>query len=78
MEGIMYGYMRVSAKDQNEDRQRIALQDFGVEKNRIFLDKQSGKDFQRPAYNRVVRKLKADGRLRRVGPDKGGHWEVAE
>lgn len=50
--------MRVSSRDQNEERQKIALMEFGVSENSIYLDKQSGKDFQRPAYKRVVRKLK--------------------
>ena len=58
MSGRIYGYMRVSSRDQNEERQRIALLEFGVPKESIYLDKQSGKDFQRPAYKRVVRKLK--------------------
>ena len=58
METKLYGYMRVSSKDQNEERQRLALIEFGVEERYIFLDKQSGKDFTRPAYQRVVRKLK--------------------
>ena len=53
-----YGYMRVSSKDQNEDRQRIALLTFGVSEDRIFLDKQSGKDFHRTAYQRLLKKLK--------------------
>ena len=43
-----YGYVRVSTKDQNEDRQIIAMEQFGVERKNIFLDKQSGKDFNRP------------------------------
>lgn len=52
-----YGYMRVSAKDQNEARQKIALRDFPVPERNIYLDKQSGKDFNRPAYQRLVGKL---------------------
>lgn len=59
----LYGYMRVSSREQNEDRQRIALQEFGVSESRIFLDKQSGKDFQRPAYKRMLSKLKPDDTL---------------
>lgn len=55
-----FGYMRVSSKDQNEERQRIALVEFGVPPENIYLDKQSGKDFQRPGYKRVIRKLKPD------------------
>lgn len=58
MNGITYGYIRVSSKDQNEDRQRIAMHDAGVDKRHIFMDKQSGKDFDRPGWRRVLRKLK--------------------
>ena len=53
----IYGYARISSKDQREDRQIIALNNFGVE--HIFIDKQSGKDFNRPQYNKLSRKLKA-------------------
>ncbi len=58
MSGIIYGYMRVSTREQNEERQRLALVNFGVEEKRIFLDKQSGKDFSRPAYQSLVRRIK--------------------
>ena len=53
-----YGYIRVSSRDQNEDRQRIAMRDAGVEDARIYMDKQSGKDFDRPGYRRLLKKLK--------------------
>lgn len=53
-----YGYIRVSAKDQNEERQLIALKELDVNLDRIFMDKQSGKDFQRPQYKKMVRELK--------------------
>lgn len=53
-----YGYVRVSSTDQNEDRQISALMEAGVSKENIFMDKQSGKDFDRPAYKKLVRKLK--------------------
>ncbi len=53
-----YAYIRVSTKEQNEDRQRVAMLDFGVEEGNIYLDKQSGKDFERPGYQRLMRKLK--------------------
>lgn len=53
----MYGYVRVSAKDQCEDRQLLAMREFGVAENSIFLDKLSGKDFQRPQYKRLMRRL---------------------
>ena len=53
-----YGYVRVSTREQNEQRQMIALREFGIPDKYIFLDKQSGKDFERPSYKRLVRKLK--------------------
>ena len=53
----IYGYMRVSSKEQNEDRQKIALTEIGVPENNIYMDKQSGKDFERTQYKRLLRKL---------------------
>ena len=53
---MIYGYVRVSTKEQNEDRQLVAMREFGV--NRIYTDKQSGKDFERPQYQKLLRKLK--------------------
>ena len=53
-----YGYVRVSTREQNEDRQMIALEQWGVPKERIFMDKLSGKDFERPSYKKLVRLLK--------------------
>ena len=58
MENLTYGYARVSAKDQNLARQIIALRDFGVQDEMLFLDKESGKDFNRTQYRRMMRKLK--------------------
>ena len=58
-----YGYVRVSTREQNEDRQLIAMAEFGVAAEHIILDKQSGKDFDRPGYRRLVRKLKAGDTL---------------
>ena len=58
-----YGYVRVSNRDQNEDRQLISLKEAGVVRENIFVDKQSGKDFDRPAYKRLIRKLKPDDLL---------------
>lgn len=55
---MIYGYVRVSTKDQNEDRQRIALIDAGVPPQNIILDKLSGKNFDRPGYRRLCKKLK--------------------
>ncbi|MBR2896159.1 MAG: recombinase family protein [Oscillospiraceae bacterium] len=56
----IYGYIRVSSCDQNEERQIIALRNVGVDESRMFLDKQSGKDFERPNYKKMLRKLKKD------------------
>ena len=53
-----YGYARVSSKDQHQDRQIFALKNFGVDK--IFIDKQSGKDFNRPQYKNLLRRLKSN------------------
>ena len=53
-----YGYVRVSTADQNEDRQLIAMSEAGVPADHIYTDKQSGKDFERPAYKKLVKKLK--------------------
>ena len=54
----MYGYIRVSTKEQNEGRQVFAMMEFGVEKKLLIIDKQSGKDFNRPEYQRLVSVLK--------------------
>lgn len=54
-----YGYIRVSTKDQNEARQIIAMLEAGLQEKCLYLDKQSGKDFERPAYKRLMRKLRA-------------------
>ena len=53
-----YGYARVSSKEQNEQRQMIALTEFGIAKKNIYMDKQSGKNFDRPRYKRLVKKLR--------------------
>jgi len=58
MERAVFGYVRVSSKDQNTDRQVIALRDYGVEQDRIYVDKMSGKDFDRPQYCKMVKKIK--------------------
>lgn len=60
---MIYGYIRVSTREQNEDRQLIALQEMAVPETNLFIDKQSGKDFQRPQYKKLVRKLKKDDLL---------------
>ena len=54
----VYGYVRVSTADQNESRQILALSELGVTGKMVYVDKQSGKDFKRPAYKRLVRRLK--------------------
>lgn len=58
METKIYGYIRVSTKEQNEDRQLLALKEFPVPETNIFMDKLSGKDFNRPQYRRLIRKIK--------------------
>lgn len=58
MQNKHYGYVRVSSKDQNEDRQMDALAPYHIPSNQIYMDKQSGKDFKRPAYQRLMKKLR--------------------
>ncbi len=58
-----YGYVRVSTKEQNEERQTIALREVGVTEKQLYIDKQSGKDFNRPQYQRLLRKMKKDDLL---------------
>ena len=60
---MIYGYIRVSSTDQNEDRQRIAMEAKDVPKKNIYIDKQSGEDFQRPQYQKMVKRLKTDDLL---------------
>lgn len=55
-----YGYVRVSSREQNEDRQLDALRGMEIEERNIFIDKQSGKDFERPQYKRLVRKVRRE------------------
>lgn len=59
----IYGYVRVSTRDQNEERQLIALLELQVPKKNIFIDKQSGKDFDRPCYKKLLRRMKKDDLL---------------
>ena len=54
----VYGYIRVSSRDQNEDRQMVAMQGLAIPERHIFMDRQSGKDFLRPQYQRMVKKLR--------------------
>lgn len=60
---MIYGYIRVSSRDQNEDRQLIAMKELAIPDRNIFMDKQSGKDFNRPQYKKLIRKLKRDDLL---------------
>ena len=85
MEDInIYGYMRVSSKEQNEDRQKIALTEMGVPENNIYMDKQSGKDFERTQYKRLLRKLnensvlyiKSIDRLGRTYGELNEQWRI--
>mgnify|MGYP000012406168 FL=1 len=68
----IYGYVRVSSIDQNEDRQIAALREVSVPEKKIFMDKQSGKDFERPYYKKLVRKLKAGDLLYILSIDRLG------
>ncbi len=79
-----YGYARVSTKDQHEDRQVLALAKQGIAKRHIFLDKQSGKDFNRPEYQRLLLRLRPDDtifiksidRLGRNYEEIIGQWRI--
>ena len=61
--GNIYAYVRVSTQEQNEDRQLIAMNELGVAEENIYIDKQSGKSFNRPKYRQLVKKLKPDDLL---------------
>ena len=85
MEGRkFYGYMRCSSREQNEDRQLIALKEMRVPEKQIYMDKQSGKDFDRPQYKRLLRKLdnnsvlfvKSIDRLGRNYADLNEQWRI--
>ena len=69
---MIYGYIRVSSTDQNEDRQLAALQSRVVREENIYMDKQSGKDFDRPQYKRLVKKLKPGDLLYVLSIDRLG------
>lgn len=78
------GYMRVSSREQNEDRQRIALLEMGVSEKNIYIDKLSGKDFNRPQYKKMLKKLDSDtvlfvksiDRLGRNYADLNEQWRI--
>lgn len=80
----IYGYMRVSTKEQNEERQRIALVEAGVPEKNIYMDKMSGKHFNRPQYGKLIRKLdehsvlyiKSIDRLGRNYADLNEQWRI--
>ena len=80
----IYGYVRVSTAEQNEDRQMISMREQNVATQNIYLDKQSGKDFDRPQYRRMLRNLqsgdllyiKSIDRLGRNYEDIQGQWRV--
>ena len=59
----IFGYVRVSTKEQNEDRQLIAMRELQIPERNLYIDKQSGKDFDRPQYQKLVRRLKKDDLL---------------
>ena len=70
--GKIYGYVRVSSADQNEDRQLICMSDNKVPEGNVYIDKQSGKDFNRPQYKKLVKKLKAGDLLYILSIDRLG------
>ena len=72
MENKIYGYVRVSSTDQNEDRQMMALNKVNVPEKNIYMDKLSGKDFNRPQYKKLVRKLKPGDLLYILSIDRLG------
>lgn len=72
MAGQTYGYIRVSSKDQNEDRQRVALAEKEIPPKNLYVDKQSGKDFKRPQYQRLLRRLRAGDLLYVLSIDRLG------
>ena len=68
----IYGYVRVSSTDQNEDRQLVAMAEANIPQKNIYTDKQSGKDFERPQYKRLIRRLKAGDLLYILSIDRLG------
>lgn len=58
MQSSVFGYVRVSTREQNEDRQLIAMQEMDVPRKNVFIDKQSGKDFNRPQYKRLMNRIR--------------------
>ena len=72
MANRIFGYIRVSSMDQNEDRQQIAMREMGVAPKDIFVDKQSGKNFERPAYQAMLKKIRRGDLLYIVSIDRLG------
>ena len=70
MANRIFGYIRVSSMDQNEDRQRIAMREMGIAPKNIFVDKQSGKNFERPAYQAMLKKIRRGDLLYIVSIDR--------
>jgi len=70
--GMEYGYVRVSSKEQNEDRQLLSISEKGIPQERIYIDKQSGKDFNRPKYEALLKTLKDGDLLYIVSIDRLG------
>ncbi len=70
--GQVYGYIRVSSIDQNEDRQLVVMRSRSIPEENIYTDKQSGKDFDRPEYNRMVQKLQPGDLLYILSIDRLG------
>ena len=70
--GTTFGYVRVSSQDQNEDRQLIALKEKLVDPKHIYIDKQSGKDFERPQYKKMVKRMKSGDMLYILSIDRLG------
>lgn len=68
----IYGYVRVSSTDQNEDRQLVAMLEKNIPQRNIYIDKQSGKDFERPQYKKLVKKLREGDLLYILSIDRLG------
>lgn len=68
----VFGYVRVSSSDQNEDRQIIAMEQVGIPKSQVYIDKQSGKDFNRPSYKKLIKRLKEGDTLYILSIDRLG------
>ena len=72
MDGNIFGYIRVSSIDQNEERQLVAMAEAGVPDKNLYMDKQSGKDFERPQYKKMVRRMRKGDLLYVLSIDRLG------